>query len=167
MPCTSPSDPPPASGPTPWLHHTQTDRQPINSIPQASNTANLRHLQQPIKSEIKLCAHFPGPLSVSTCLDDSSVPSCRMLKKTSLFLPMAVKVTDSQGVPVWRSTICFSLVLSTRIHFLPYLHSNRDGSQHKVYQLTLGNKSVSLNSGMCCYRAVYIYSQVQNNWHPR
>lgn len=53
------------------------------------------------------------------------IPSCKMLKKIFLSLPKAVKVTDSHGVPVCRSTICFSLVRSTLIHFLPYLQTNR------------------------------------------
>lgn len=53
------------------------------------------------------------------------LPSCKMLKKICLSLPRAVKVTDSQGVPVCRSTICFSLVRSTLIHFLPYLQTNK------------------------------------------
>lgn len=56
-----------------------------------------------------------------------AVPSCRILKKICLSLPKAVKVTDSHGVPLFRSTICFSLVLSTLIHFLPYLQSTMDG----------------------------------------
>ncbi|TNN68538.1 hypothetical protein EYF80_021184 [Liparis tanakae] len=51
-----------------------------------------------------------------------------MLKKICLSLPKAVKVTVSHGVPVCRSTICFSLVLSTLIHFLPYLRSTRHDS---------------------------------------
>lgn len=50
-----------------------------------------------------------------------NLPSCKILKKICRSLPKAVKVTDSHGVPVCRSTICFSLVRSTLIHFLPYL----------------------------------------------
>lgn len=51
-------------------------------------------------------------------------PSWSMLKNICLSLPKAVNVTDSHGVPVCRSTICFSLVLSTRIHFRPYLKTH-------------------------------------------
>lgn len=55
------------------------------------------------------------------CTVFSYLPSWRMFMNNCLSLPRAVNVTDSHGVPVWRSTICFSLVLSTRIHLLPYL----------------------------------------------
>lgn len=48
-------------------------------------------------------------------------PSRRILKKISRLVPSAVKVTDSQGVPVCRSIICFSRLRSMRIHFLRYL----------------------------------------------
>lgn len=54
-------------------------------------------------------------------------PSCRMLKKISRSVPSAVKVTDSQGVPVCRSIICFSRLRSMRIHFLRYL-GQEDGA---------------------------------------
>lgn len=50
-----------------------------------------------------------------------------MLKKTSRSLPRAVKVTDSQGVPVFRFNICFSLVLSTLIHLCLYLMQDSGG----------------------------------------
>lgn len=56
-----------------------------------------------------------------------------MLKKICLSLPKAVKVTDSHGVPVCRSTICFSLVLSTLIHFLPYLQVSEVKLLNKCY----------------------------------
>ena len=51
-------------------------------------------------------------------------PSSRMLKKTFRSVPRAVKVTDSQGVPVCRSIICISRLRSTRIHFPWYLNKN-------------------------------------------
>lgn len=44
-------------------------------------------------------------------------PSWRMLKKISRLVPSAVKVTDSQAVPVFRSIICLSRLRSMRIHF--------------------------------------------------
>lgn len=46
----------------------------------------------------------------------------------SRLVPSAVKVTDSQGVPVCRSIICFSRLRSTRIHFLPYLVGGEEGT---------------------------------------
>lgn len=56
-----------------------------------------------------------------------------MLKKICRSLPRAVKVMDSHGVPVCRFSICFSLVRSTRIHFLLYLETRWTTSSWLLY----------------------------------
>lgn len=48
-------------------------------------------------------------------------PSSRILKYMPLFLPNAVSVTVSHGIPICISKVCCSLVLSTFIQFPLYL----------------------------------------------
>jgi hypothetical protein len=49
-------------------------------------------------------------------------PSSNILKYICLFLPNAVRVTVSHGTPICRSSVCCSLVRSTRTQVPSYLH---------------------------------------------
>jgi len=68
-----------------------------------------------------------APAAVNTtvfpsCLDNAT---CRAWVSMSMYSwcwrPSAVNVTDSHGVPVFKSNICFSRFLSTRIQLFLYL----------------------------------------------
>ncbi|VEN35958.1 unnamed protein product [Callosobruchus maculatus] len=50
-------------------------------------------------------------------------------KYISLFLPRAVNCTVSHGVPMCKSNVCCSLVLSTLIQVLPYLQLSKMASR--------------------------------------
>lgn len=63
----------------------------------------------------------------------NSQPSSRMLKYMLLSLPKDVNCTVSHGIPMCRSKVCCSLVLSTFIQFPLYLWKWRKMLE-KVYQ---------------------------------
>nr|CAI5854384.1 unnamed protein product [Callosobruchus analis] len=80
-------------------------------------------------------------------------------KYISLFLPRAVNCTVSHGVPMCRSNVCCSLVLSTLIQVLPYLKVNKylDNNHLQMYILEKIYEIIQH-----CYISSKVGSQLRN-----
>jgi hypothetical protein len=86
------------------------------------------------------------------------LPSSSILKYMRLSLPNAVRVTVSQGTPIWRSRVCCSLVRSTRIQVPPYLHHMKIVPCCPSSTVTLGIHIMNPNWFLFCARLTFLPS---------